>query len=84
VNGKICGVKNEQKLKINFKKNRTNVRKQCAEALSIFIFEIFHIFYQISDVKWNMLELSCGFKIIIDKIHMSAYKSFLTGTCTEY
>jgi hypothetical protein len=34
----------------NFKKNRKYFWKNCAEALSILIYEIFHILGQISDV----------------------------------
>jgi hypothetical protein len=46
--------------------------------LSIIIFEIFHIFWQISYVRWNMLEMPCGFKTLISMLNMSAYKSFFT------
>ncbi len=52
-------------------------------ALSILIFENFRIFSQISDVKWNMLEMSCGFKTLIVKLNMIAYKSNFICTSPE-
>jgi hypothetical protein len=49
--------------------------------MSIFILLIFLIFSQISDVKWKMLEMSCGLKIV--NPNKSAYKSFFTCTRAE-
>jgi hypothetical protein len=51
--------------------------------LSILIFGIFHIFSQISDVMWNLLNIPWGLKTLIVKLNMSAYKSFFTCTSAE-